>query len=96
MRFLLINNKTSWTTASSSKGEETFRKCKTRSGAKFLQLTTNTRNECFFPVVLCFHMEVNDQTYSALQQYLQQTLNPATQKEGTDSILGEEILTLTL
>lgn len=27
-------------------------------------------------------MEMNEQTYNGLQQYLLQTLNPATQKEG--------------
>lgn len=28
-------------------------------------------------------MEINEQTYNGLQQYLLQTLNPTTQKEGT-------------
>lgn len=28
-------------------------------------------------------MEINEQTYNALQQYLMQTLSPDTQKEGT-------------
>lgn len=27
-------------------------------------------------------MEINDQTYAALQQYLRQTLDPRTQKQG--------------
>lgn len=27
-------------------------------------------------------MEISEQTYNALQQYLMQTLNPATQKDG--------------
>lgn len=28
-------------------------------------------------------MEINEQTYNALQQYLVQTLSPVTQKDGT-------------
>lgn len=28
-------------------------------------------------------MEINEQTYNALQQYLVQTLSPETQKDGT-------------
>ena len=32
-------------------------------------------------------MEINEQTYNALQQYLMQTLNPATQKDGKSMFL---------
>ncbi|CEP14952.1 hypothetical protein [Parasitella parasitica] len=36
-------------------------------------------------------MEMNEQTYSALQQYLVQTVNPATQKQATESLEQVEV-----
>ncbi|KAI8375933.1 Cse1-domain-containing protein [Radiomyces spectabilis] len=36
-------------------------------------------------------MEINEQTYAALQQYLQQTLNPATQKQAERQLAEVEI-----